>query len=71
MKQYTTRTGVVQFMPSMELAMEMTDNSEGWCLACGEVQHGVEPDARKYSCVCCGKAKVYGPAELALMGLVH
>lgn len=28
-----------------------------------------EPDARKYVCESCGKPKVYGAAELAMMGL--
>ena len=51
--------------------MKSADRSEGFCLACGEVAYGVEPDARKYECECCGAAKVYGGEELALMGLVH
>jgi hypothetical protein len=43
----------------------------GFCLACGAESDTVEPDARKYSCGCCGAAKVYGGEELLLMGLYH
>lgn len=68
-RPYTTKTGLKQFKPSLELVEEMIENSQGFCLACGEVADGVEPDARKYECECCGKPKVYGAEELALMGL--
>ena len=70
MKAYTAKNGKQQFMPSMEEAMEMDNEGEGFCLACGETQ-AAEPDARRYTCDCCGAAKVYGAAELVLMGLVH
>lgn len=70
MREYMTKAGVKQWVPSMEEAMEMDDMGEGFCLACGETQ-AAEPDARKYRCDCCGAAKVYGAAELVLMGLVH
>ena len=36
----------------------------GFCIACGEDADGVEPDARKYECECCGKRAVYGAEEL-------
>jgi hypothetical protein len=36
----------------------------GLCIACGEEQYGVEPDARKYECEGCGKRAVYGAQEL-------
>jgi predicted RNA-binding Zn-ribbon protein involved in translation (DUF1610 family) len=39
----------------------------GFCLACGAEAYGVEPDARKYECEECGKAKVYGAEEILLM----
>lgn len=42
----------------------------GWCLTCGEEVDGVEPDARKYLCECCGERKVYGMEELLMMGLL-
>ena len=68
-KPYTTRTGAKQFKPSADLLVEMTDDNQGFCLACGTIEDGVEPDARKYVCSDCGAAKVYGAEELALMGL--
>lgn len=70
-KQYTTKSGILQWMPSIEEVQEMDENSEGFCLACGNIQGGCEPDARRYECDDCGKPKVYGAAELALMGLVY
>ena len=70
MREYMTKSGVKQFMPSMEEAEELDSLGEGFCLACGETQ-AAEPDARRYVCDCCGARKVYGAAELALMGLVH
>jgi hypothetical protein len=36
-------------------------------LACGAEAEGVEPDARRYECECCGEPKVYGAEELVLM----
>lgn len=41
--------------------------SIGICLACGEECSGVEPDARRYECECCGEKKVYGAEELMIM----
>lgn len=71
MKAYTTKNGAQQFKPSLEEVNEMDENCEGFCLACGNIQQGVEPDATKYECEDCGAHKVYGAAELALMGLVY
>lgn len=68
-KPYVTTTGLKQFKPSLKW-IESADG-KGFCLACGKTQSGVEPDARKYVCVHCGKPKVYGNEELALMGLYH
>jgi hypothetical protein len=39
----------------------------GFCLACGNEQYGVEPDARRYECEDCGKPKVYGAEEILMM----
>lgn len=39
----------------------------GFCIACGEMQEGVEPDARRYECEGCGKNKVYGAEEILLI----
>ena len=70
MKEYTTNSGLKQLKPSLEEAMTMDAEGLGFCLSCGETQPA-EPDARRYRCDCCGNHKVYGAAELALMGLVH
>ena len=68
MKEYTTRTGLTQWRPSYRELEQMDEEELGFCLACGETQ-AAEPDACKYVCEGCGKSKVYGAAELALMGL--
>jgi hypothetical protein len=71
MRPYTTKTGLKQFKPSIQDVMLMQEESQGFCLACGAVNDGVEPDARKYECECCGAEKVYGAEELVLMGLTY
>jgi hypothetical protein len=68
--QYKAKSGKTQFMPTLEHVQEMIENNQGFCLACGETQEGVEPDARRYKCECCGEEKVYGAENLVLMGLV-
>lgn len=72
MIEYTTKTGLKQFKPTLgvDCSEDDFDDGQGWCLACGELQGGCEPDARLYKCDGCGKPKVYGLSELALMGLV-
>ena len=70
MKEYTTKTGLTQLKPSVAEIEEMDQDGTGFCLACGNVQ-AAEPDAVKYTCEECGKEKVYGAAELALMGLYY
>ena len=49
-------------------SMTTLDNP-GICLACGEDADGVEPDARRYVCECCGERAVYGAEELLMMGV--
>lgn len=68
-RPYKTKGGATQFKPSIQLAMTMAEDYEGFCLACGDIQDGVEPDAQRYTCEGCGAAKVYGAEELVLMGL--
>ena len=68
-KPYTTKTGLQQFMPSTDLLAEMDYYGQGFCLACGVVEYNIDPDAVRDTCSCCGSAKVYGAAELALRGL--
>ncbi len=41
-------------------------DSLGFCLACGNVQDGCEPDARGYICEHCGEDEVYGAEELLM-----
>jgi hypothetical protein len=67
---YKSKAGRMLFKPTQALVLEMDDDNQGFCLACGEVQDDCEPDAARYTCECCGENKVYGAAELALMGLV-
>jgi Zn finger protein HypA/HybF involved in hydrogenase expression len=71
MKKYKTKTGKMQFMPSLEDIEQNSTDYIGYCLACGETQEGVEPDARRYKCESCGMDKVYGGEELVLMGLCY
>jgi len=39
----------------------------GICIACGEDQMNVEPDAERYECEACGEREVYGCEQLLLM----
>lgn len=57
--------------PSLDaiIAAIEADDYLGFCLACGEEAYGVEPDAREYECESCGERKVYGAAELLIMGV--
>jgi hypothetical protein len=54
---------------SMDDLIEAVESGEmyGFCIACGAMADGVEPDARKYECDSCGKPKVYGAEELLMM----
>lgn len=69
-KTYRARSGAEQFKPSLELAMEMDADLQGFCLACGSIEDGVDPDAAKEACPNCGEDKLYGASELILMGLI-
>lgn len=60
-----------RFRPSVELAMAMQHNDEGFCTVCGNAVEGIEPDARKDTCPHCSSPNVYGIEHLALMGLVR
>jgi len=46
------------------IAAAREDDLLGFCVACGEEAHGVEPDARRYTCESCGQPSVYGAEEL-------
>jgi predicted RNA-binding Zn-ribbon protein involved in translation (DUF1610 family) len=43
----------------------------GFCIACGQEEHNIEPDAEKYRCSDCGKKQVYGAEQLLLLGLLE
>lgn len=68
-RTYTTRTGVRQYKPSIELVMLLNEDMSGFCLNCAHEQQGVEPDAGRYECESCGMPKVYGPETLIMIGL--
>lgn len=70
---YLAKCGKTQIKPAwrdLQRAVQRDDNT-GFCLACGEEQTGIEPDARRATCEACGAKKVYGAEQLALMGLYH
>ena len=70
-KQYTARSGKVQFKPAQGLLVDLIESGEpqGFCLACAEVVDGIEPDAGQECCPHCGEPKAYGAEELLLNGL--
>jgi len=72
MREYTTKTGKIQTLPTLgeDVTEANFEDGTGWCLACGDTQSNCEPDARCYTCEQCGAEKVYGLAELALMGWI-
>ena len=43
-----------------------TLDNPGFCIRCGADAEGVEPDARRCECECCGEPGVYGAEELLL-----
>lgn len=58
-QKYVNAVGLTQYKPSIEFVMAMSDN-EGFCVACGKTQLGVEPDGWRVPCQSCDKHKVYG-----------
>jgi hypothetical protein len=63
--------GTVCLRLSEEEFQSLRDEDAGMCLACGEYAYGVEPDARRYTCECCGVKSVYGLEEALVMGRVE
>lgn len=59
---------VTAWFISLDEYEEMDQFSQGVCLGCGEVRDCCEPDARKYKCEECEQNRVYGAAELVLIG---
>jgi len=70
-KQYRAKNGNLQFKPSDAWLTDIieSDNSTGFCLACGDSVDGIEPDAERDDCPHCGAAKVYGAENLMIRGL--
>ena len=60
----------MKYTPTFKQIMDMSEYDEGFCINCGFVQDGCEPDARGYTCENCEHDTVYGAGELALMGIV-
>ena len=58
-------------MFTLEEFHEADDAMAGYCLSCGAMRDGCEPDAHEYPCEECGEDKVYGAQELLLMGRVQ
>jgi hypothetical protein len=55
-----------------ETEFQNADNeSQGYCIECGDEAYGVEPDARKYECESCEKHGVFGASELLMMGRIR
>lgn len=71
--QRATRSGrlVPVLVMDADEFRQTSDDFGGFCLACGWVAEGVEPDARGYECEDCGAAKVYGLEEALIMGRVE
>ena len=56
---------------AIEDLRQADESQAGFCIACGAMRDGCEPDARAYDCEECGKPQVYGAQEIMLMGLVE
>lgn len=67
--EYKNKNNQTRYKPSIELIKEMENRNEGFCIACGEIAYGVEPDASGYECECCDERKVFGSFTLALNGI--
>jgi len=70
-EQYTNRNGEQRWRPIFNKEFEqLVQDNHGFCIACGNDQSGVEPDARGYRCDECHQMKVFGLEELVMMGLI-
>ncbi len=54
-------------MTAMSLVEDDICTIEGVCIKCGEITHGVEPDAEKYKCESCETDTVYGAEQILLL----
>ena len=64
------KTGNTLFRPLMTESelRDASEESQGFCVRCGEIADGVEPDATRYKCEGCGEYGVYGFEQLLIMG---
>jgi hypothetical protein len=61
----------VRLVMTTDEYLESSEENNGVCLACGEIQFGgCEPDARNYLCESCGEHKVFGIEEALMMGRI-
>lgn len=58
----------VKINPDEILAAVEADDNAGFCRACGEEAHWVEPDAENYRCEACGEREVFSAEQLLIMG---
>ena len=56
---------------SLEQYVMLDEDMAGLCTACGNEQHGCEPDAERYKCEACGECRVYGPHWYLMSGAVE
>lgn len=68
-RAYKAKNGRTRFMPSIEYAMLLNEESLAFCIGCKSEHGPLEPDARKAHCPDCGEHTVYGAEQLVLMGL--
>ena len=74
-KEVINKQGKTRYVPVFDSPEEIQqlmfdDNTQGFCIGCGEDAYGVEPDARRYECESCGEKTVYGLEELVMQGCV-
>jgi hypothetical protein len=56
---------------TLEQYNQLDEDMAGLCTACGNEQHGCEPDARNYTCEACGQDTVWGPHWYLMSGAVE
>jgi DNA-directed RNA polymerase subunit RPC12/RpoP len=56
---------------TLEHYHQLDDDMAGLCTACGNEQHGLEPDVERVRCEACGERKVYGPHWYLMTGMVE
>jgi hypothetical protein len=74
-KEARKKDGDIVSVPVLELDegeyYDLESDYSGFCLGCGEIASGVEPDASGYRCECCDANRVCGLEQGVLMGRVR